>query len=283
MARIFTDAGGQTLASANQTLFMVDNFSVAFWFYRTATPGATADLITTGDAISAGWFIQLLGSNVVRGAFGGATANKVRDSSSTPTLNGWTHVIVTHTNRGTASTDFLFYFNGKEEAGTNNSALSGAHTNTIRPLIIGQNALLGNRSPPAHFGQTAIWNRAVSPAEALALAGGAHPIRFKEGLLEIFDLSTAHGEEGWINKTYLVQGATNPSSAAVNPPVEASTVWGRESLNVRPFTRSRARYLGSGVATAVLGGSIVSATTEADIVTGGKTITLTLTNTTWVP
>lgn len=37
------------------------------------------------------------------------------------------------------------------------------------------------------------------------------------------------------------------------------------------------------IPTAVLGGSILSATTEDDIVAGGKTITLTVSGTTWVP
>lgn len=246
MARIFTDAGAQTLASASGTRFMVNDFSVAFWLYRTATPGATCDLITTGDGTSAGWFIQLLTGNLVRGAFHGATANKVRDSSTLPTLNGWTHVIVTHTNRGTASTDFLFYFNGKEEAGTNNSALSGAHANTTRPLIIGQNALLGNRSPPARFGPVAIWSRAISVAEAMALAGGAHPHRFKEGLIDTWDMQTAHGELGQVANTYLVQGATNPTSAAVNPPMEPLPIMlhqGRLNYRIR-----RARYFAAEAA-----------------------------------
>lgn len=38
-----------------------------------------------------------------------------------------------------------------------------------------------------------------------------------------------------------------------------------------------------GTASAALGGTIVSATTETDIVTGGKTIIITLSGTTWVP
>lgn len=38
-----------------------------------------------------------------------------------------------------------------------------------------------------------------------------------------------------------------------------------------------------GTASAALGGTIISATTETDIVTGGKTIIITLTSTQWVP
>lgn len=241
MARVFTDAGAQTLASASQTTFMVDTFSIAFWLFRTATPGATVDVISsTLSGPQGGWGIQILISNLIRGIYPGATTNKVRDSSTAPALNTWVHVVVTHLQTGNLSTDWLFYFDGKQEAGTNNASLSGAHPQTAAPLIIGQNSLLGNRSPPAQLGPIAFWSRAITPAECLALAGGAHPIRFREGLVEMFEMQTAHGELGLVSNTYLVQGATNPTSAAVNPvlePIPSSLYVNRQNYRTR-----RARY-----------------------------------------
>lgn len=239
MARIFTDAGGQLLTGASQTQFVLDTFSVALWLYRTATPAATADLISAAGATS-GWIIQLLASNLIRGLIPAATTNKVRDSSTIAALNTWHHIVVTHQKIGLLSTDFQFYFNGKQEAGTNNASQSGAHTNVAGTLILGANANFGNRAAPVRYGPLAIWDRAITPAEALALAGGAHPLRFKTGLIDMFEMQTEHSELGLVSNTYLVRGATNPTSAAVNPPMEPiPTALLTERQNYR--TR-RARY-----------------------------------------
>lgn len=248
MARIFTDAGGQALASANQTLADLDTFSIAFWINRTATPAAARGIIGIGDAT--GWNIGLTTANLIQAVavYSGAT-DKVRNSTTAPALNTWTHVVVTYNQTGLLSTDFTFYFNGKSEVGTNISSGVTARVHGAAPLTIGSGigTLL---APPAQIGgPVAVWSRAISPAEALALAGGMHPLRFKEGLVDLFDLNTAHGEEGWLAKLYLVQGATNPSSAAVSPALEQMPSLIEDTrLNVRPMVRSRARYmaLGSG-------------------------------------
>jgi hypothetical protein len=200
---------------------MLNTFSVAFPLYRTATPVASADLINAAS-VSDGWAISLLlTSNVIEGRFKGATADKVRTSTTAPALNTWVHVVVTHNNTGLLSTDFLFYFNGIQEAGTNVASQSGAHLNVASPLIIGQTATTYNRSAPARIGPIAFWNRAISPAEALALAGGAHPTRFPEGLVEYLGMESAQHEQGALVKLFLVAGATIPTNAAVNPPIEA--------------------------------------------------------------
>jgi hypothetical protein len=224
MARVFTDGGAMTIeAPANIRRFALDTFSVAFWLYRTATPAAERHVIGTwGGTTANGWVITLLATNLIQGYFTFTTQDKWRKSTTAPALNTWVHVVVTHEFRGLADTDFLFYFNGVQEAGTAAQTGIGTHSNAAAlPLTVGNSSFFGALAPPANIGPVAIWNRAISPAEALALAGGAHPIRFREGLVESFDLDTAHGEEGPVNGTYLVQGATNPTSAAVHPPIES--------------------------------------------------------------
>lgn len=220
MARIFTDAGGQALASASQRVADFASFSIAFWLKRTATPAAARGIIGVGSAT--GWNVQLTAANLIQGVvIYSVSTDKVRNSTTAPALNTWAHVVVTHNDTGANSTDFTFYFDGKSEVGTNISAGGGSHISGAAPLTIGSGigTLL---APPAQVGPVAIWNRAISPAEALALATGAHPVRFREGLVEFFAMETAHGEEGKIQSLYLVQGATNPTSAAVNPSDE---VW----------------------------------------------------------
>jgi hypothetical protein len=223
MARVFADAGAQSLATAAQGNTQLTSFSVAFWIFRTATPAATRQLIaaTIAAAASAGWYIWLnLTTNLVTAGYPFTTADKTRISSTAPALNTWVHVIVVHNNTGTANTDFTFYFNGKSEAGTSSGTGSGTHdSTTATKLEIGS----GNTgaAPPAQIGPVAIWNRVISPAEALALAGGMHPTRFPEGLVEYFTMESAQHEEGAFQKLFLVAGATIPTNAAVNPPMEA--------------------------------------------------------------
>lgn len=245
MARVFADGGAQALATVAQQNTCLTSFSVAFWMKRTATPAAARALIaaTIAAVPQAGWYLQLTTGNLILAGYAMVTADKQRTSATAPALNGWTHVLVTHNQTGTASTDFVFYFNGKSEAGTNTSAGSGAHDSTTATKLEVGSGNVG-LAPPANIGPVAIWSRALSPAEALALATGEHPLRFKEGLVEIFDMATATGEEGWLTKLYLVQGATNPTSADVSPPLLAppGSQPGETHLNVRPTVRSRARY-----------------------------------------
>lgn len=222
MARVFTDAGGQILTGPSTSRFNWPAFSLAFWLYRTATPAAERNLISSYVA-GGGWVVDIQATtNLIQAYYTYTTVDKIRRSTTAPALNTWVHVVATHENRGLADTDWLFFFDGKQEAGTAVSTASGTHSATaVSPFLIGSDAATAFLAPPANIGPVAFWSRALSPAECLALAGGAHPIRFKEGLVEIFDMETAHGEQGWISNTYLAQGATNPSSAAVNPPMES--------------------------------------------------------------
>lgn len=243
MARVFTDgAATQQLASASMTLTSIDSFSVAFWLYRTATPAAQVGLVGADEGSIYGFSITLTAANLIEATQLYSTAYKIRDSSTAPALNTWVHVVVVHNHTGTATTDFTFYFDGKSEAGTAGTTGSGSRAQVAVPFRIGQ-GVQGLLAPPANIGPVAIWSRPISGAECLALASGAHPTRFREGLIETFDLSAAHGEEGWLQKLYLVAGATIPTSAAVSPAVESPPLSILETRqNVRPMARSRARY-----------------------------------------
>lgn len=251
MARVFTDGGAMKLISGNTLLTVDANFSLAFWLYRTGTPVAQRSLITLCDtAVANGWIIRLTTGNLINAAIPYSTTDKQRNSTTVPALNTWVPVVITHNQTGLASTDFQFYFNGKQEAGTDVATAVGAHdTATASPLEVGASTGTALTAPPANIGPIALWNRAISPAEALALATGAHPLRFKEGLVELFDMEKATGEEGCINRFFLAQGATNPTSAAVNPVVERVPLWLPEyRQNIRPMARSRARYIANTVA-----------------------------------
>jgi hypothetical protein len=246
MARVFTDAGAMSLAApVADTLTNFGSFSVAFWLYRTATPAAERALIVSYNGVAgAGWVINLLAANQLQAYFTFTTQDKVRKSVTAPALNTWVHCVVTHENRGLADTDWLFFFNGVQEAGTAVATGVGTHSFTGTTLLrIGNNSATALTAPPVNLGPVALWSRALSPAECLRLAGGAHPLRCKEGLVDWFDMETGGTEEGRVSRIFLAQGATNASSAFVNPPVEsASSVWTMETRqNLRPMMRTRAR------------------------------------------
>jgi hypothetical protein len=256
VARVFTDGSAAKLITGVNRLMVDATFSAAFWLFRTATPAADRTIITAGDVTQpAGWIVRLLTTNLVQVAVPFSVADKVRSSATAPTLNTWMHVLVTHNQTGTASTDILFYFNGLQEAGTNIAAASGTHdTATACALEIGASTADATSAAPMNIGSVAVWNRAISPAEALALATGTHPLRFKEGLVDYFDLDGSAGEESYLTKLYAAQGATNPTNAAVRPPIEAIPLLWESRLNTAPRSRARARYS----ANAAAGGPVIN-------------------------
>lgn len=243
MSRVFTDNGAMKLISGTQRQASTDSFSVAFWLFRTATPAADRCLISAVDPVIAtvGWVVRLTAANLIAAVQAFSTANKVRNSTTAPALNTWVHVIVTCAFTGTANTDFTFYFNGKSEAGTSITVGSGTHNDaTAVPVEIGSSAGDATTAAPAHIGPVALWSRALSPAEALALATGANPIRFRQGLVDIFNMETAHGELGRVTGLWLAQGATNPITGQVNPPMEPIPTY--LSVERQNYRTRRARY-----------------------------------------
>jgi hypothetical protein len=255
VARVFANAGAQKLASDLVTRFDLGAFATAFWIMRTAAPAANRTVLGADDqGGDSGWRIEMTSTGLIVGQYNYATANKTRNSSTVTALNGWTHVIVNHSNLGLNSTDFTFYINGIAEAGANVATGSGAHVAQAVAFIMGAGLGVGpNTSAPMNLGPVAVWSRTLTDAEALALAGGAHPMRFREGLVDYWALETAHGEEGWISNTYLIQGATNPTSAFGNPAIEQIPLSILEAQQgIRPRQRTRARYNVAAAAGVVL-------------------------------
>jgi hypothetical protein len=252
VARIFTDAGAMALASiAGQGKLLDGGVGAwAFWIFRTAAPAAERGLVGMGDfTTDVGWWVNMTATGLINAMMPFATANRVRASSTATALNAWTHVIVNCAGKGTASTDFTFYINGKPEAGT--STANGAGAGPIDGSFAvkigpgpGTATVNGTTAPPAQFGPIAFWNRVLTDAEALALAAGAHPLRFRPGLIETWDLMSASHETATLGKVTLIAGATVPANSAVNPPVEPMPVGllNRQRLNPHPRSYVRARY-----------------------------------------
>lgn len=251
MARTFTDGGSGVLTSPNQSFAsFINDFSAAFWFYRTGAPGALRGIV--GQNTGASNYLWLVGLNSgiqIQAGVRYSTAHKIRTSSTTPALNTWVHVVVVHTNTGLASTDIVFYFNGVLEAGIHNTTGSGTQVTGTTPLQIGLVASTSALAPPAIIGPVALWNRAISPAEALALAGGAHPLRFREGLVEAYDMNGGDNavEEGAFG--VLPLAPTSSPVFALNPPVEPAPVWPQIApYGHRPVNLMRARYMANPAA-----------------------------------
>jgi hypothetical protein len=287
MARVFTDASAAKLISAVQRLTNDVSFSVGFWLYRTGTPVAARSLITAADVtVPVGWIIRLLTTNLVQVSVPFSTTDKQRSSIVALALNTWVHVLVTHKSTGLNSSDVLFYFDGKSDAGTSVANGVGTQTLTTATAIeVGASTADAATAAPANLGPIAIWNRALGPTEALALAGGEHPLRFKEGLIEVFDLDESSYEEGWLAKLLLVPGATNPTNAAVRARalMQPSQQLLDPRLNIRPFNRSTARYLplatGALSATASATLTLISTAQATDPEAAASDVTLALTST----
>jgi hypothetical protein len=291
MARVFTDGGAMSLATvaSNGKLFDGGVGAWAFWIYRTAAPAAERGLVGMGDfTTDVGWWINLTATGLINAIMPFATANRVRVSTTATALNGWTLVIVNSLGRGTASTNFTFYINGKLEAGTSTSNGAGAAPiDGSFPVKIGPgpgtSAAANTLAPPANMGPMAFWNRPLTDAEALALAGGAHPLRFKEGLVEVFDLDGNSWEEGYQLRLVLLPGATNPANTAVRPVTEfvPTRLAFAQRQDIRPRTLTRARYLvaTSGLsATAAATLVLTSAAVATDPLSADTTATLVLTS-----
>lgn len=232
MARVFTDAGAMALASAASAGRLFDGGvgAWAFFIYRTAAPGAERGLVGMGDfTTDVGWWANLTTAGLINAIMPFGTTNRVRVSAVGTTLNDWTHVIVNSSGKGTASTGFTFYINGKPDAGTSTSngagaaPVAGSFAVKIGPGP-GTSAAANTTAPPANFGPIAYWGRTLGDAEALALAGGAHPLSFPEGIVDLWNMETSSIEEGYLQRVSLIQGATNPTNAFGNPPFEQQSI-----------------------------------------------------------
>jgi hypothetical protein len=223
MSRVFPSGNTNALVSASQFLTSLNDFSAAFWAYRTGTVGFTDNIVgSVESSVSSGWTLKFVATtNVVQAHYIAATTNKVRLSTTALTLNAWTHIVITHKNTGLLSTDFLFYFNGKQEAGTDVSSQVGAHGNLATRMTIG---FVSGATAPVNIGPVTVWNRMLSPSEALALAAGTHPLRFREGLVDFWNMQSSYIEEGWIKGILLVPTTPNPG-VAINPRMEPPVIW----------------------------------------------------------
>lgn len=221
MARVFTENSTKALTSGNTSAFdLTTAFSIAFWIYRTGTPAADRRVISADDGnTDSGWFLDLQSSNIIQAVMVHATTNKKRNTTTTPTLNDWTHVVVVHTPGGSsASTDWTFYVDGASEAGTHSDNGSGAHTAQAVPYVVG--AVAAMTAGPYNMGPVSFYDRAISGAEAAALAGGDHP----QSVANCIEAHIMDGATSTSNEVGLVIPLTLTQSGSPdifdNPPID---------------------------------------------------------------
>jgi hypothetical protein len=123
MARVFTDAGAMKLLSSRADIADYGgDFSVAFWHYADRDASRSAIIsVTDGTAAVPGGAQMTNRESGIQADFPFATGDKIRNSTTAPALKRVGSRLVTHSNTGLASTDFTFYFNGKQEIGTRTS------------------------------------------------------------------------------------------------------------------------------------------------------------------
>jgi hypothetical protein len=252
MSRIFTDGGSMSLASIAGLGKILDGGvgTWAGWAWRTAAPAAERGLVGMGDfTTDVGWWVNLTAAGLLNAMMPFATANRVRTSVTALALNAWTHFVVRSNSKATASTEFTFVMNGIPEAGT--STANGAGAGPIAGSFAvkigpgpGTATVNGTTAPPLHLGPIAYWNRILSDAEAAALAGGYHPARFPESLVDWWEMENSSWEEGGLLRIPLIQGATNPAVGFVRPPIEPAP-------SSRTSLRSKNRYLAIAAAAGI--------------------------------
>jgi hypothetical protein len=254
MARTFTDGGAAAsglATSAGHGKMFDDSAGVgawAGWLYRTGAPAAERGLWGFGDfATDVGWWVTLGTTGLAIANMPFATANRVRASVTAMALNAWTHLVVNSAGKGTASTDFSFIINGKPEAGTSTSNGAGAApiAGTFAAKLgpgPGTSAGANSLAPPVNMGLVGFWNRQLSEAEGLSLYCGAHPLRYRVGLLDWWDMDSQLYEEGEFARVNMLHSTTVPASTFMNPAIEAyplAPLQLRQNVKARQLVRGR--------------------------------------------
>ena len=191
------------------------------------------------------------------------------------TLNKWDHWCVTWD--GTlAAANILIYKNGFEVGYATTQDSSGTHSSSGGTFQIGNRSSDTARTWDGHINHVHIYNRVLTPAEAKVLM--LYPGSIKHGLQCYMSLNGGALREldySGFGRHGIVTGALQKHE---DPLVTPFLFPQRYIIPKRNFFKRNSRFIS---ATAALTGTVTSAN-EADIVAGGKTIILTLTQDTWV-
>lgn len=284
MARNFV-ANGQLQTVVNTRISNAPFFTISFWLYRQGTPvGGSAHIVRTSVGAGSGWGIDLTTGNLLSAYIDASGNQKQRTSATIPTLNTWVHVAAVHQNTGNNSTDWVFYFNGVSEAGTNVTAMSGTRGSVALAFILGDDSFDANYT----LGPVAFWDCCLSPSAILGLAGGAHPSEYPDCLVDTWDLMSEQWETGatGMYPMGLTTLGSSPPATAVNPPVNFPSRWPyQQDLQFYPLLLASREYQKSSGAAALTLSitdtiSTGSADTAADAIarTDGVTLAAVLAN-----
>ena len=262
MARLFDDGASQYLTHA-AAVVTANPWTIAGWF-RSNDATTAQTIISLGVSGSDTDRIQLqmegtVAGDILRLSVNAANPSSFADSTTGMTANKWHH--------GCGSDDgttLSCYIDG----GSKGTASSDDDPSGLDVTYIGTRRLSGSLGGywSGDLAECAIWNVVLSDAEVAELATGVCPLFVRpDNLVAYWPVIGAQSPEpdwvGGYNMT--VSGATKSDHPRIIYP-------GRKKPNaVAP-------------ATAAVTGTATASINESDVVTGGKTIIITLANDTWI-
>jgi hypothetical protein len=217
MARDFVPASSHNMVySAPTGIGAITAFSVSVAINKDAFTGAYRDMVWLGGEynVNHNFLFQHDSSNylVLDIMFSGNNGRwSVATSDST-----WLKFVITYASVD-ATTDPLFYKNGVADTVTERLGPSGSRATSSSDFVtVGANSNFygpNNEFWDGRLAEVAIWNRALTSAEAIAVSGGMSARSVPDGLL--FYAPLANGEADLVGKsTAVVTGTTD----SVHPP-----------------------------------------------------------------
>lgn len=274
MARDFT-GGSSNLIDVGTFSVVSSAFTMACWVYIDSFSAGRDDrFISKADGTGVAnhdWMLgvgdQGGGVYKLRCRFNRDDADTLFGSTDIASYTGqWVHAVATF-NNGNGE----IFLNGVSD-GTLSSFPTGNLPNNTDAVYIGNQPTSTSSAPDGRIAEVALWSRVLSGNEIAALARRVSPARFSSGLEGYWPLlgqgSTEPDYSGKV-RNGSVTGATQIAHVPVQPPFGGIVAIGGGGA-------------AGGGPSAALTGTITASTTESDIVTGGKTIVLTLTGDTYV-
>ncbi len=154
--------------------------SAEAWIYPKSTGegGANGGVIigkATGptNTVANGWFFFVTTSNALEFTSDGSTTDLLRLTSSTLTLNTWSHVAVTW-DGSTTATNCKIYINGVEAAYSTTTNGNGLTSDATPTLIIGNDSTQADTFD-GYIDEAKVYNYPRSPGQEIEDMNGGHP------------------------------------------------------------------------------------------------------------
>ena len=150
-------------------------FTIAGWYYPRSNGQSTfGELFAKGGTTGARWSLFHPATNGLDMRVGYASSDLIRITSTTLTMNQWTHVLMTWTGDNGAANVHIYY-NGVEASYSTTTDGTGGRSNDAGKSFGFGNNVAGSLALDAILTEVSVWNSVLSAGEITRLA--KNPIR----------------------------------------------------------------------------------------------------------